>query len=161
MMRTHAYYGMNSGNLGALIEVHEHQTDGFDSIANVGGDTGLDKSDVMFKARYETGNHSVTLKMVEVDETSDQSYVGLSQASFMANPRKRYGMTQYDVMNNDGDQMSLTYAGSFNNFDVVASTWSNDYHRDWFKVDKANNTKAHGVSNGTVSYTHLTLPTKA
>ena len=144
MMRTHAYYGMNSGNLGALIEVHEHQTDGFDSIANVGGDTGLDKSDVMFKARYETGNHSVTLKMVEVDESSDQSYVGLSQQSFMANSRKRYGMTQYDVMNNDGDQMSLTYSGSFSNFDVVASTWSNDYHRDWFKVDKANNS---GVTN--------------
>ncbi len=152
MMRTHAYYGMNSGNLGALIEVHEHQTDGFDSIANVGGDTGLDKSDVMFKARYETGNHSVTLKMVEVDESSDQSYVGLSQQSFMANSRKRYGMTQYDVMNNDGDQMSLTYSGSFSNFDVVASTWSNDYHRDWFKVDKANNsgvTNADGSSIGT------------
>ena len=152
MTRTHAYYGMNSGNLGALIEVHEHQTDGFDSIANVGGDTGLDKSDVMFKARYETGNHSVTLKMVEVDESSDQSYVGLSQQSFMANPRKRYGMTQYDVMNNDGDQMSLTYVGSFGNFDVVASTWDIDYHRDWFKVDKANNsgvTNADGSSIGT------------
>ena len=148
MTRTHAYYGMNSGNLGALVEVHEHQTDGFDSIANVGGDTGFDKSDIMLKARYQSGDHSVTFKYVEVDEMSNQSYVGLSQASFNANPRMRYGMTQYDVMNNDGDQTSLTYKGSFGNFDVVASTWSNDYHRDWFKVDKANNKKEHGVSNG-------------
>jgi len=148
MLRTHAYYGMNSGNLGALVEVHEHQTDGFDTIANVGGDTGFDKSDLMLKARYESGDHSVTFKYVEVDEMSNQSYVGLSQASFDANPRMRYGMTQYDVMNNDGDQTSLTYKGSFGNFDVVASTWSNDYHRDWFKVDKANNKKDHGVSNG-------------
>ena len=148
MVRTHAYYGGNSGNLGALVEVHEHQTDGFDGIANVGGDTGFNKSDVMFKARYESGNHSLTLKMLEMNEKSEQSYVGLSQASFNKNPRLRYGMTQYDVMDNDGDQMSLTYAGSIGNFDVVASKWSNDYHRDWFKVDKANNTKAHGVSNG-------------
>ena len=152
MTRTHAYAGMNSGNLGALVEIHEHQTDGFDSIANVGGDTGFDKSDIMFKARYDSGDHSLTLKLVEMDESSNQSYVGLSQASFESNPRMRYGLTQYDVMNNDGDQMSLTYAGSIGNFDIVASKWSNDYHRDWFKVDKANNsgvTNADGSSIGT------------
>ena len=48
MMRTHAYYGGTSGNFGALVEVHEHESDGFDSIANVGGDTGFDKSDLIF-----------------------------------------------------------------------------------------------------------------
>jgi Fe(3+) dicitrate transport protein len=152
MTRTHAYAGMNSGNLGALVEIHEHQSDGFDSIANVGGDTGFDKSDIMFKARYDSGDHSLTLKLVEIDESSDQTYVGLSQASFESNPRMRYGLTQYDVMNNDGDQMSLTYAGYIGNFDVVASKWSNDYHRDWFKVDQANNsgiTNADGTSIGT------------
>lgn len=152
MTRTHAYAGMNSGNFGALVEIHEHQSDGFDSIANVGGDTGFDKSDIMFKARYDSGDHSLTLKLVEIDESSDQTYVGLSQASFESNPRMRYGLTQYDVMKNDGDQMSLTYAGSIGNFDVVASKWSNDYHRDWFKVDQANNsgiTNADGTSIGT------------
>ena len=148
MTRTHAYYGGSQGNLGALVEVHEHSSNGFDRIANVGGDTGFDKSDLMLKARYESGIHSVTFKYTELEEVSDQSYVGLSQASFMSNPRERYGMTQYDVMNNDGEQTSLTYVGDFDMFEVVATSWSNDYHRDWFKVDKANNLKAHGVSNG-------------
>ena len=148
MLRTHAYYGGVSGNLGGLVEIHEHKTDGFDSIANVGGDTGFNKSDILIKARYETGNHSLTFKMLEVDEVSDQSYVGLSGASFNANPRLRYGMTQYDEMNNDGDQKSLTYLGDFENIRVIASTWSNDYHRDWFKVDKANNNSDHGVGSG-------------
>ena len=148
MLRTHAYYGGVSGNFGGLVEVHEHQSDGFDSIANVGGDTGFDKSDFMMKARYENGDHSLTFKMVEIDEISDQSYVGLSGKSFNANPRLRYGMTQYDQMSNDGDQKSLTYLGDFEKFKVVASSWSNDYHRDWFKVDKANNNSEHGVGNG-------------
>ena len=148
MTRTHMYAGSTQGNLGGLLEIHEHASDGFDSIANVGGDTGFDKSDVMLKARYESGMHSLTFKYTEVEETSEQSYVGLSQSSFLSNPRQRYGMTQYDVMNNDGDQTSLTYVGDFDNFDIVATSWSNDYHRDWFKVDKANNTKAHGISNG-------------
>ncbi len=144
MMRTHAYYGGTSGNFGALVEVHEHESDGFDSIANVGGDTGFDKSDFVFKARYESGAHSLTLKMVDLDETSNQSYVGLSQTSFNANPRVRYGATAYDKMMNDGEQTSLTYVGDFENFNVQFTSWQNDYHRDWFKVSDFNNDKEHG-----------------
>lgn len=148
MMRTHAVAGGDNGTLGAMVEVHEHSSDGFDSIANVGGDTGFDKSDLLAKLRYTSGNHEVTLKILDLDETSDQTYVGLSQSSFNKNPRMRYGMTQYDQMKNDGEQQSLTYKGSFGNVDVIATSWSNDYHRDWFKVDKANNQKAFGISNG-------------
>ena len=144
MMRTHAYFGGTSGNFGALVEVHEHESDGFDSIANVGGDTGFDKSDFVFKARYESGAHSLTLKMVDLDEISNQSYVGLSQASFNANPRVRYGATAYDKMMNDGEQTSLTYVGDFENFNVQFTSWQNDYHRDWFKVSDFNNDKEHG-----------------
>ena len=144
MARTHAYYGATQGNFGALVEVHEHSSDGFDSIANVGGDTGFDKSDLMIKARYSSGNHTVTFKRVDLEEDSNQSYVGLSQASFMANPRMRYGATAYDEMMNDGEQTSLTYVGDFDNFDVVFTSWQNDYHRDWFKVSDFNNDKEHG-----------------
>ena len=144
MARTHAYYGASQGNFGALVEVHEHSSDGFDSIANVGGDTGFDKSDLMIKARYSSGNHTVTFKRVDLEEDSNQSYVGLSQASFMANPRMRYGATAYDRMMNDGEQTSLTYVGDFDNFDVVFTSWQNDYHRDWFKVSDFNNDKEHG-----------------
>jgi Fe(3+) dicitrate transport protein len=142
--RTHAYYGASQGNFSALVEVHEHSSDGFDSIANVGGDTGFDKSDLMIKARYSSGNHTVTFKRVDLEEDSNQSYVGLSQASFMANPRMRYGATAYDKMMNDGEQTSLTYVGDFDNFDVVFTSWQNDYHRDWFKVSDFNNDKEHG-----------------
>jgi Fe(3+) dicitrate transport protein len=148
MMRTHAVLGGDNGTFGAMVEVHEHSTDGFDSIANVGGDTGFDKSDLLAKFRYTLGNHEVTFKMLDLDESSDQTYVGLSQSSFNKNPRMRYGMTQYDQMNNDGEQQSITYKGSFGNINVIATSWSNDYHRDWFKVDKANNGKAFGISNG-------------
>ena len=86
--------------------------------------------------------------MLDIDEVSNQTYVGLTQSSFENNPRKRYGMSHYDVMNNDGEQTSFAYVGDFKAFTLTATMWSNDYHRDWFKVDKANNTKAHGVEDG-------------
>ena len=142
LSRTHMTLGFNAEKMSGMVEVHEHSADGFDSIANVGGDTGFDKSDVLAKLRYTSGAHELTLKLLDVDEMSNQTYVGLTQSSFDRNPRQRYGMTKYDVMNNDGDQTSLTYVGDFEGFKVTATTWSNDYHRDWFKVDKANNTKA-------------------
>ena len=148
MTRTHLVAGGDNGTFGGMLEVHNHSSDGFDSIANVGGDTGFGKSDVLTKFRYTKGNHEVTFKFLDLDEASEQTYVGLSQASFNKNPRMRYGMTQYDRMDNDGEQTSLTYKGSFGDIDVIATSWSNDYHRDWFKVDKANNEKAYGISNG-------------
>ena len=144
----HATFGLNSGNIGALLEFYENSAAGFDSIANNGGDTGFDKSDVLAKLRYTSGAHEVTLKLLKMDEMSNQTYVGLSEASFNANPRKRYGMTHYDVMNNDGEQTSVAYVGDFEAFTLMATIWSNDFHRDWFKVDKANNGKDHGVEDG-------------
>ena len=147
MTRSHAVLGGDNGAFGGMVEFHEHATDGFDSIANVGGDTGFQKSDMLVKLRYSMGNHELTLKYLDLSESSEQTYVGLSQYSFQQNPRMRYGMTQYDMMDNDGEQESLTYKGSFGNFDVVLTSFSNDYHRDWFKVDKANNSKTGGVSN--------------
>ena len=144
LARTHTYYGGTNGKLGALVEVHEHSSDGFDRIANIDEDTGFNKSDLMIKARYQSGNHSLTFKMLDLDETSNQSYVGLSQASFNANPRMRYGATAYDKMMNDGEQRSLTYVGDFDNFGIVFTSWSNDYHRDWFKVSDFNNDSEHG-----------------
>tara|TARA_B100000780_G_scaffold77611_1_gene52455 strand:- start:191 stop:2353 length:2163 start_codon:yes stop_codon:yes gene_type:complete len=148
LSRTHATYGVNNGTLSGLVEIHENSADGFDSIMNVGGDTGFDKSDFLAKLRYTSGVHELTFKMLDIDETSNQTYVGLTQSSFENSPRKRYGMSAYDVMNNDGEQTSFAYVGNFEAFTLTATTWSNDYHRDWFKVDKANSTKAHGVEDG-------------
>ena len=147
MTRSHIVVGGESGSFGGMVEFHEHASDGFDSIDNVGGDTGFQKSDMLVKLKYTSGDHEITFKFLDLDESSEQTYVGLSQASFNKNPRMRYGMTQYDLMDNDGEQESLTYKGSFGNVDVVLTSFSNDYHRDWFKVDKANNSKTGGVSN--------------
>ncbi len=148
MSRTHAFYGGTTGNLGALIEVHEHSSDGFDSIAGVDRDTGFNKSDLMAKLRYSWGDHEVTLKIIEADESSEQTYVGLSQLSFQNDPRKRYGMSQYDEMANAANQKALIYKGRIGMLDIIATSWTNDYHRDWFKVDKANNLKEHGIADG-------------
>ena len=126
MSRTHAFYGGTTGNLGALIEAHEHSSDGFDSIAGVDRDTGFNKSDLMAKLRYSWGDHEITLKIIEADESSEQTYVGLSQLSFQKDPRKRYGMSQYDEMANAANQKALIYKGRIGMLDIIATSWTND-----------------------------------
>ena len=43
LSRTHMTLGFNAEKMSGMVEVHEHSADGFDSIANVGGDTAFDK----------------------------------------------------------------------------------------------------------------------
>jgi hypothetical protein len=47
-----------SGNFGGLVEIMIMQVTVMTLLQMLVGDTGFDKSDVVIKARYESGNHS-------------------------------------------------------------------------------------------------------
>ena len=151
--RTHAGYGVSTENVGFLLEGHFAQTDGFDTIEHVGGDTGFDKDDVLFKFRLNSDQGSdfyqqLDFKYQDSSELSNQSYVGLSNADFKGNPRQRYGFTKNDLMDNAHDQVVLTYSVDFGDFNIAATTYENNFARDWFKVDKIGyNGAAKGINN--------------
>ena len=151
--RTHAGYGVSTENVGFLLEGHFAQTDGFDTIEHVGGNTGFDKDDILFKFRLNSDQNAAVYQQLDFkyqdsSEKSNQSYVGLSKADFMSNPRQRYGFTKYDLMDNAHDQVVVTYSVDFGDFNVAATTYENNFARDWFKVDKIGyNGAAKGINN--------------
>ncbi len=151
--RTHAGYGVSTENVGFLLEGHFAQTDGFDTIEHVGGNTGFDKDDLLFKFRLNSDQNAAVYQQLDFkyqdsSEKSNQSYVGLSKADFMSNPRQRYGFTKYDLMDNAHDQVVVTYSVDFGDFNVAATTYENNFARDWFKVDKIGyNGAAKGINN--------------
>ena len=151
--RTHAGYGLSTENVGFLLEGHFVQTDGFDTIEHVGGDTGYDQDDLLFKFRLNSDQGSevyqqLDFKYQDSSEKSNQSYVGLSNADFNSNPRQRYGFTKNDLMDNAHDQVVLTYSVDFSDFNLSATTYENNFARDWFKVDKIGyNGAAKGINN--------------
>lgn len=135
--KLHATYGGNSGAMGYLIEVYDHDTDGYTEInGNPSADTGFDKNDIVLKLSYQIDdNSSLLLKVQDSDETSNQSYLGLADADFLENPISRYGLTAGDVMNNEHEGYNLTYSTERENMSLQATYFYNDYMRNWYKTD--------------------------
>lgn len=135
--KLHATYGGNSGAMGYLIEVYDHDTDGYTEInGNPSADTGFDKNDIVLKLSYQIDdNSSLLLKVQDSDETSNQSYLGLADADFLENPISRYGLTVGDVMNNEHEGYNLTYSTERENMSLQATYFYNDYMRNWYKTD--------------------------
>ena len=135
--KLHAHYGGNSGALGFLVEVYDHNSDGYMEInGNPGRDSGFDKNDVVLKLSYQINdNSSLLLKYQDSDETSDQTYVGLADDDFARNPTSRYALTALDQMNNEHEGYNLTFRIERENMSFSATYFYNDYMRNWFKTD--------------------------
>jgi Fe(3+) dicitrate transport protein len=79
---------------------------------------------------------SLELKYHFYDEQSNETYLGLSEADFAANPYSRYAASQFDQMNADQRQFMLTHELDFsNNLKVVTNAYSNKVTRNWYKLD--------------------------
>ena len=121
--KLHATYGGNSGPLGYLVEVYDHNADGYMEIdGNPGRDSGFDKNDVVVKLSYQINdNSSLLLKVQDSDETSNQTYVGLADADFAENPLSRYALTALDQMNNEHEGYNLTFKTERENMSFSAT----------------------------------------
>ena len=152
--RTHLHYGVVRENSAYLIETHLWETDGFDSVKNSTADTGFDKNDLIIKLRLNSDAgkegvyHELNLKYQDSDESSDQSYVGLSDADFKTDPHSRYGLTAYDNMDNAHDTFSINYIVDLGDLEFIATVYENDFSRNWFKVDQIDNKTAYGMGSG-------------
>ena len=134
----HTNYGATSGNWGYLVETIQEQHDGFKELLN-GADTGYEIGAFMGKLRYapEAGNQSFEFKYEYTDEVSDETYYGLTDDDFAANPFQRYAGTQEDQMDNEHWQTVLTHNYQFESGaklkTQIYETW---FDRNWYKLSK-------------------------
>jgi len=138
-LRGHAWYGNSNDRYGFVAEGHEWRTDGFQDIDRSSRDTGLNKSDYMVRLRTDlgaSGDHRLELKLRQAEETSDQTYFGLTDADFRADRNRRYGLSELDQINTDHEQVVLSYRGRFgSNVSLRASAYNNDFARAWYKTE--------------------------
>ena len=137
--RLHANYGDDNGRFGWLVETHQWQSDGFQKL-DTGGDTGLDKEDYMVKLRYRSDDSAplyqqLDLKLHHATESSDQSYLGLTDADFRDAPLRRYGLSTLDNIETDHDQAILRYFVRSDRLEVTTTAYYNEFERDWFKTE--------------------------
>lgn len=139
--RFHGSYGDSSERGGWLLETHQWQSDGYQDIDRSGSNTGLDKEDYLFKARINssagaTYYQQLDLKLQRSDELSEQSYLGLTDTDFNADPFRRYGLSELDAMANEHEQMQLDYLVEISdNLSLSATLYDNRFERNWFKTE--------------------------
>jgi len=150
-LREHVSYGDSQENIGWLLEAYNQKDNGFKSFDFSDNTTGLDKTDYMAKLRINSSASAkhyqeLILKYLKADETSNQSYLGLTDADFAINPYRRYAASQNDQMNVQHEQLQLHYSIDLNEeMSLHAVVYRNETARDWYKTSKIG-----GMNLGTI-----------
>ncbi len=137
----HVYVGSSHKNFGYLVESFQLKSNGFKQLDN-GGETGFDKKDYLAKFRVNTGPNariyqSLTFKIGQSQENSDETYLGLTQDDFNQNPYRRYSASQKDGLKTSHEQYSLQHIAMLtNSIDITTTAYRNNFFRNWYKLDK-------------------------
>jgi len=142
--------GDTIGNFAYLIELYSDKMDGFKELDG-GGDTGYTKTDFLTKLRYSfSESHALEFKYSMTDELSDETYLGLTDADYSDNPLRRYRATALDEMDADHSQIMLSYAAKLNdNMSLAIVGYSNDFARNWYKLNKVNGMSLSSITKPT------------
>jgi Fe(3+) dicitrate transport protein len=137
--RVHATYGGRSeSGFGFLLETHQWQSDGFQDIDRSNNNTGLDVEDYTVKLGYAPNDsaHSIELKLQSTEQSSNQSYLGLTDADFDNSAFRRYGISALDNIKTEHEQQILRYSYDISDsLDVSVTAYNNEHQRDWFKTE--------------------------
>ena len=126
-------------HFGWLAETYQIATNGFKHLDG-GGSTGFDIEDFVVRFRVNTDPVSSSYQELEFklglyNETSDETYLGLTDEDFLRNPLRRYAASQEDVMNAEHTQvMARHFMRAVGNLDVTTTAYRNDFRRNWFKL---------------------------
>jgi len=137
----HAWIGgSGASGFGYLVETVQQATDGFKNLDG-GGDTGYDLQDTRIKLAWEQRDPSaryqrVELKIGRTDQDSDETYLGLSDADFRADPQRRYAASQLDNITTQHEQLELRHVIAFNDaIDLSTTAYRHEFTRAWYKLD--------------------------
>jgi Fe(3+) dicitrate transport protein len=139
--KAHLRLGDDYAYLGWLAETYQITTDGFKRLEE-GGDTGFEIQDYLFKLAVHTRPEAaiyqeLELKFGHYDETSDETYLGLTEKDFRASPLRRYAASQKDVMRAEHDQIQLRWTlRPSEKLELTTALYNNDFHRNWYKLDQ-------------------------
>ncbi len=137
----HAYAGDAFKHFGFLVETYQNRSNGFKQLDG-GGETGFDKEDYLARFRVNTGPEArlyqaLTVKAGRTTETSDETYLGLTDADFGRTPYRRYAGSQQDVLDAEHSQLQARHFMRPARFlDLTTTLYRTDFARNWYKLDR-------------------------
>ncbi len=131
--------GNSSRNWGWMLETYQLRSEGFKQIDG-GGDAGFHLGDYLGKLRYRTTGsadsfHEIEVKLGYVGQRGNQTYLGLTDVDFQANPMRRYAGSQHDRIETEHRQLQLRHYGMFSPaIDLTTVAYRNEFQRNWYKL---------------------------
>lgn len=125
---------------GGLVEGLRETSDGFKRLDS-GGDTGFEIDDLVVKLAVRTTEgaampQSLQVKYQRYNETSDETYLGLTLADFQADPYRRYRGSQVDQMNVKHETWQATHSIALTPaFDLTTVAYRTETARAWYKLN--------------------------
>ncbi len=148
--RLHAYIGDSYDRFGWMVETYHLETDGFKDLDG-GGDTGFDLRDYLVKLQLHSAPDAaleqyLELKLGRTEQSGHETYLGLTESDFRADPFRRYAASAADRIDAEHEQIQLRHFVRLGeNLDLTTTVYANDFYRDWFK-----NERVDGISNASI-----------
>ena len=152
-MKAHGYAGASNDQFGLLIEgVHLHNS-GFKELPSR-ADTGSTRNEWMVKGSYVVDplasvSNELGIKLTYSDESSNETYLGLSDRDFRANPYQRYPASALDRMDNHRTSVVLHHVldAPEQHFKLTTRVYRHDFSRSWRKINRFRGTDIASVLN--------------
>jgi Fe(3+) dicitrate transport protein len=138
--KLHGWFGTNDGVNAFLIEGIHLRTDGFKELPS-GDETGFYRNELMVKAAHDFApgadrHQRLSLKVTYSEEQSDETYLGLSDADFRANPLRRYAASDQDRMKWHRTSAVLTHElEPLDGLSITTQAYRHDLSRRWSKAN--------------------------
>lgn len=139
--KTYINLGDSFTNFSYLVEYNNRNSDGFKTIDNSQKKTGFNGNDYVGKFKINTNPNakiyqSLTMKLQFSEDLSNETYLGLTQSDFDANPYRRYIGSNEDFIDTEHKQIMLThFIKPTSNLSFTTKAYRNDFARNWYKLD--------------------------
>lgn len=140
--RMHLFYGQSFRHFGFLVEAVDVGSLGFKEIDLSRESTGFSRTEAVVRAFVQSDTarhvyHRLDLKLMYGRERSNETYLGLSDADFAANPDRRYAASAEDVMRTQRFSYQLTHRLEVGSHVRLRTTlYRHDYDRRWHRFDR-------------------------
>lgn len=145
-IRHHAWYGdtfdTEFGRIGFLLEWYDRRNEGFKTIDETpdflaGDRTGFRKTEPMLKLSWEPPSERYQrfeFKIGHTDMIADETYMGLSDADFKADPYRRYAGSRWDQITTSQTRAHLRHFIEWTpELRLTSTIYYNEFSRDWYK----------------------------
>ena len=138
----HLWWGTSNDRMGLLIEGLHVGSDGFKDIDGSNRETGFGRTDFMIRGFVQTDPsarifHRVELKLGVGIERSNETYLGLTDADFDADPNRRYAASALDRMKWWRTQGQLSWRMDIGeHVSLTTDLYRHDFERSWFRLNR-------------------------